>query len=296
MVAENPAVLISQLPVIIVDGVTFGLQLALVAVGITMIFGQAHILNISHGEFAVIASVSAALLIPSIGVFPATFAGVALAAAFGGFVYKVVLLPAFRSVGEQRVLLGLFITLGLYLLLHGYFTNQFPTVYLSIRPEVQTITIMGMSFRFSAILSALISLGLLMLLAALLRATIIGKAIRAVSQNETGAEITGIPIDRMRLITFVLGCGLAGAAGIMRGLAATIGPESGIEITVLALLISVVGGVRSILGTVISGVLLGIVYMVASFLVGTFMSVVIMLLAAAVVLLSRPEGILGEFE
>ncbi|MDW8041604.1 MAG: branched-chain amino acid ABC transporter permease [Nitrososphaerota archaeon] len=296
MVADNPAVLLSQLPVIVVDGVTFGLQLALVAVGITMIFGQAHILNVSHGEFAVIASISAALLIPSIGVVPATLAGIAIASTFGAFVYKVVLLPAFRSVGEQRVLLGLFITLGLYLLLHGYFTNQFPTVYLSIRPEIQSISVLGMSFRFSAILSALISLTLLLLLAVLLRSTIIGKAIRAVSQNETGAEITGIPIDRTRLITFVLGCALAGAAGIMRGLAATIGPESGIEITVLALLISVVGGVRSILGTVISGVLLGVVYMVASFLVGTYMSVVIMLLAAATVLLSRPEGILGEFE
>jgi branched-subunit amino acid ABC-type transport system permease component len=111
-----------------------------------------------------------------------------------------------------------------------------------------------------------------------------------------GAEIVGIPIDRVRLVTFLIGGALSGSAGIIRGLAATMGPESGIELTILALLISVVGGIRSIPGTVASGLLLGIVYMVASFLVGTYLSVVIMLTAAILVLLFRPQGLLGELE
>ncbi|MEM1949357.1 MAG: branched-chain amino acid ABC transporter permease [Candidatus Caldarchaeum sp.] len=294
MVSAPLESILAQLPVVVVDGITFGLQLALIAVGITMIFGQAHILNISHGEFAVIASVSAALLIPSIGVVPAVLAGVALATVFGAFAYKVILLPAFRMSGEQRILLGLFITLGLYLLLHGFFTNQFPTTYLSLRPEVQTVVFLGQPFRFSPLLAAGASLGLLALLAVFLKFTLMGKAIRAVSQNELGAQISGLSVDKMRLTTFMIGGALAGSAGIMRGLAATIGPESGIEMTVLALLISVVGGVRSVPGTVVAGLLLGVVYMVASFIVGTYMAVVIMLVATILTLLVRPQGILGE--
>jgi branched-subunit amino acid ABC-type transport system permease component len=290
------SLLLSQLPVIVVDGITLGLQLGLVAVGITMIFGQAQILNLSHGEFAVIASIVAALTIPLIGVTPAVLAGISAATAFSAFVYKVVLYPAFKRSGEQRILLGLFITLGLYLALHGYFTNQFPTTYLSIRPEIQTVELLGNSFRFSAILAAAISTAILIALAVFLRSTMIGKSIRAVSQNETGAEIVGIPIDRVRLVTFLIGGALSGSAGIIRGLAATMGPESGIELTILALLISVVGGIRSIPGTVASGLLLGIVYMVASFLVGTYLSVVVMLAAAIFVLLFRPQGLLGELE
>lgn len=296
MVEAALNLLLSQLPVVLVDGITFGLQLALVAVGITMIFGQAQILNLSHGEFAVIAAITSALLIPLLGVPLAVLAGVALAVAFGAFVYKVVLLPAFRLQGENRILLGLFLMLGLYLLLHGYFTNQFPTTYLSIRPEVQTVELLGMSFRFSAVLAAGISAVLLALLAVFLKTTMTGKAIRAVSQNETGSMLVGITVDRIRLLTFLIGGALAGSAGIMRGLAATMGPESGIELTVLALLISVVGGVRSVPGTVVAGLLLGIVYMVASFLVGTYLSVVIMLAVTIAVLVLRPQGLLGESE
>ncbi|MEM4334152.1 MAG: branched-chain amino acid ABC transporter permease, partial [Nitrososphaerota archaeon] len=148
--------LVSQIAVITIDGLALGLQLALIAVGITIIFGLGEILNISHGEFAVLTSIVAVLLSPSMGLVLAILTGLAASIILGIFTYKLVLRPAFNLTGDERILAGLFLTLGLYLTLSGYFTNQFPTIFLSIKAPISIIGLGGITFRFSSVLSAAI--------------------------------------------------------------------------------------------------------------------------------------------
>ncbi|MEM4415064.1 MAG: branched-chain amino acid ABC transporter permease [Candidatus Caldarchaeum sp.] len=288
--------LVSQIAVITIDGLALGLQLALIAVGITIIFGLGEILNISHGEFAVLTSIVAVLLSPSMGLVLAILTGLAASIILGIFTYKLVLRPAFNLTGDERILAGLFLTLGLYLTLSGYFTNQFPTIFLSIKAPISIIGLGGITFRFSSVLSAAISVALLLSLGFFLKWTSVGKAIRATAQNEVGAEISGVPIDNIRLLTFIIGSLLAGSAGVARAMSASVGPGVGIELTILALLVSVVGGIRSIFGTIVAGVMLGVIYTLTAYVVGAYFSNIMMLVAASLTILLRPEGILGETE
>ena len=123
----------SYIPVVI-DGVVYGLQLSLLAVGITLIFGLGEILNLSHGEFAVIAAVTAAVL-TDMNVNPLTsiITGILLAGLVGLAVEKTILVPAYKATGETRVLSGMFVTLGLGFVIHGFMVNRFALVSYSIR-------------------------------------------------------------------------------------------------------------------------------------------------------------------
>jgi branched-chain amino acid transport system permease protein len=285
---------ISQLPAIIVDGIVFGLQLSLISVGIVMIFGLGRILNLSHGELAVVAGIVTALLIPTIGTVPAVLIGITTSTFLGVILYRVVLFTVFKLHGEHRTLIGFFVTLGLALLLHGYLTNQYTGTILILRPPITTVTISGYTFRVSSILAGIISALLLIGLAFFLKRTRVGKAIRAVSQNEVGAMISGIPVSKILLIVFVIGAALAGSGGIIRGLSSNLESHHGIELTILALLVAVVGGVRSVFGTMIAGIILGVVYMIVNFLIGTYISFVVLLISAATTILIKPQGLLGE--
>ncbi len=284
----------SYIPVII-DGVVYGLQLSLLAVGVTLIFGLGEILNLSHGEFAVIAGVTAAVL-SEMNVTPllSILAGILLAGIVGLVIEKTILVPAYRTTGETRILSGMFITLGLGFVIHGFMVNRFALVSYSIKLPIETIEILGMAFRPTTLLAGFISAATLLILVLFLRYTYFGKAVRSVVQNETGAQLCGINPSKIRMVIFFVGTLLAGMAGIMQGLSSTIEAEAGVSLTIFAIIVSIVGGVRSVTGTILAGVLLGVVYSLVSFLVGTYMATIFFLLAAALTIIFRPEGLLGH--
>ncbi|HID04755.1 MAG TPA: branched-chain amino acid ABC transporter permease [Candidatus Caldiarchaeum subterraneum] len=284
----------SYIPVII-DGIVYGLQLSLLAVGITLIFGLGEILNLSHGEFAVIAGVTAAVLNGvDVNPFISALVGVLLAGVFGLIIEKTILISAYKATGETRILSGMFITLGLGFALHGYMANQFALVSYSVRLPIDTIEFLGMVFRPTNLVAGGISAITLILLMLLLKYTYFGKAVRSVVQNEIGAQLCGINPSRIRMIIFFIGTMLAGLAGIMQGLSSTIEPEVGVQLTIFAIIVSIVGGVRSVTGTIVAGILLGVVYSLVSFLIGTYIATIFFLLAAALTIVFRPEGLLGH--
>jgi branched-chain amino acid transport system permease protein len=83
-------------------------------------------------------------------------------------------------------------------------------------------------------------------------------------------------------------------AGIIRSIVATVGPENGFEFTILALLVCVVGGIRSVYGTIVAGLMIGVVYSFLVYLIGTYLAYVALLAVVMVTLLVRPYGIVGE--
>jgi branched-chain amino acid transport system permease protein len=100
---------------------------------------------------------------------------------------------------------------------------------------------------------------------------------------------------RIRTLIFVLGASIGGLVGIAQGLFTSLGPERGFELTVFALIVTTVGGVRSINGTLMAGILLGVVHAFASYFVGAYMTYVILLATAAFTVLIRPSGLLGHW-
>jgi branched-chain amino acid transport system permease protein len=281
---------------LLVDGTVYGLQLSLLAVGLTLIFGLGGVLNLAHGDFAIVAGISTWLLIRKGVVLPvAAGLGILTAGVVGLIIDRLLLLPAYRLKGEGRLLLGLMLTLGLALAIEGCLTYIYPQASLSWRLPTPRINVLGVIIRTASLAVAVGSIVVLLSLVLFLKTTSLGKAIRCIIQNETGAELCGIDRARIRTLIFVLGASIGGLVGIAQGLFTSLGPERGFELTVFALIVTTVGGVRSINGTLMAGILLGVVHAFASYFVGAYMTYVILLATAAFTVLIRPSGLLGHW-
>jgi branched-chain amino acid transport system permease protein len=280
----------------ILDGVVLGMILSLIAVGLTLIYGLADVLNLSHGEILVAGTVAASVLLQYIGLplFLSLAAGVLVTVGAGVFIEKVVLRPVYTLEGDERVLLGLYMTLAFSILLHGILITTFPTAYLTVNLPTPTIELNGIRVRTAQIFAGAFSSVILAILFLFLKRSWTGMAIRSLTQNEVGALLVGINVKRYRLLVFVLGSLLVALAGIIRSIVATVGPENGFEFTILALLVCVVGGIRSVYGTIVAGLMIGVVYSLLVYLIGTYLAYVALLAVVMVTLLVRPYGIVGE--
>lgn len=277
---------------ILLDGIVQGLQLSLMAVGITLIFGLGGVLNLAHGQFAVVGGIATALFVAE-GVHPlaACVLGVLAAGLFGLIVDRTLLVPAYRSAGEERLLLGLMITLGLSFVVNGFLDWKYADVALTVRLPTPSFTVGGVTIRTASATAALIAIAAFALLFGFLKGTLLGKVIRSIIQNEVGAGLCGINPGRIRTFIVTLSAMMAGLGGVAQGIFSSLGTEMGNELTSFALIVAVVGGVRSINGTLVAGVLLGIVNAFASYYVGAYLTLLILLATAAFTILLRPQGL-----
>ena len=280
---------------ILFDGIVQGLQLSLMAVGITLIFGLGGVLNLAHGQFAVVGGIATALFIEA-GVNPllACALGILSAGVFGLVVDRTLLLPAYRSAGEERLLLGLLITLGLSFVVNGYLDYKHANISLTLNLPTPSFAVAGVTIRTASAVAALIAILAFALLFAFLKGTLLGKVIRSIIQNEVGAGLCGINPGRIRTLIVTLSAMMAGLGGVVQGLFSSLGTEMGNELTSFALIVAVVGGVRSINGTLAAGVLLGVVNAFASYYVGAYLTLIILLATAAFTILLRPAGLFAS--
>lgn len=277
---------------ILFDGIVQGLQLSLMAVGITLIYGLGGVLNLAHGQFAVVGGIATALFIEA-GVNPllACALGILSAGVFGLVVDRTLLLPAYRSAGEERLLLGLLITLGLSFVVNGYLDYKYANISLTLNLPTPSFEVAGVTIRTASAVAAFIAILAFALLFAFLKGTLLGKVIRSIIQNEVGAGLCGINPGRIRTLIVTLSAMMAGLGGVAQGLFSSLGTEMGNELTSFALIVAVVGGVRSINGTLAAGVLLGIVNAFASYYVGAYLTLIILLGTAVFTILLRPAGL-----
>jgi branched-chain amino acid transport system permease protein len=131
-------------------------------------------------------------------------------------------------------------------------------------------------------------------LVAFFRFARLGKAVRSVIQHEEGAQLCGINPAAMRSLIFALSGVLAGLVAVTRSMTSPITVTAGIDFTILALIVAVVGGLGSVSGALLAGVLLGIVNTVSSFYIGSYVTTIVLLLAAAITIVARPSGLLGR--
>jgi branched-chain amino acid transport system permease protein len=128
------------------------------------------------------------------------------------------------------------------------------------------------------------------------RSTTLGRAVRSVIEDEEGARLVGIdPAVMLRFILVLTGV-LAALVAVTRSMVTPVTVTAGFGFTVFALIVTVVGGLGSVPGALLAGILLGIINTIAASEIGTFMSLIILLVAAAVTILIRPSGLLGVRE
>ncbi|MEV5438446.1 branched-chain amino acid ABC transporter permease [Streptomyces sp. NPDC052682] len=284
-----------------IDGVQFGVIIAITAVGLSLIFGTIHLINFAHGEFVTIgATVAFFLNVSAAGpgwhLIPAALAAVVFGALVGWATDRGVWRPL-RARGTG--LINMFIvTIGLSLLLRHVvlvlYGNR-PASYaqydiqsaidlgpVGITPRDLTVTL----------LSVLVLLGL----AALLQRTRIGTAVRAVAANRDLAEASGIDVRRVVSIVWMAGGALAALGGIFFGLVEVITWDMGFRLLLLMFAGIILGGLGSAYGAMAGSLVIGIVAQMSTLWFPVDLQYAWALLVLIVVLLVRPQGLLGRRE
>lgn len=280
---------------VILDGLVLGLQFGQLGVGLTLVYGLGGVVNLAHGQMAVMGAILTSLLIGA-GV-PTLLAVVIAIAATGllGAVLDLTLMqPVYREKGDHRVLLGLLLMLGVGFVIDGVLEWRYPIEALSLRVAGDPIPILGLNMRRGSVYASAIIIAVGLALFAFLRWTAFGRATRSVIQDEEGARLCGINPSLVRTVIFGLSGALAGLVAITRSMSSPVESTDGVSLTIFALIVAVVGGLGSVSGAFLAGIILGLISTLTAFYIGTYVSTVILLVAAAFTLLLRPRGLLGQ--
>ena len=277
------------------DGVVLGLSFGLLGVGLTLVYGLGGVLNLAHGQIAVFGAIVAShFMANGVPTVLAALAAVAVAAAAGVALDLTLMRPVYRQKGEQRTLLGLLLTLGMAFVIEGTLNWRDPLGALYINIGGNPISIAGVEMSRGSIWASVIALAAGGLLLLFFGGTTFGRAVRSVIQDETGARLIGISPSLVRTIIFALSGSLAGLVAVTHSMTGPVTVSAGFDLTIFALIVTVVGGLGSVAGAFLAGVLLGIVETVSAYYIGQYITSIVLLGAAALTILVRPRGLLGR--
>ena len=282
----------------IVLGILIGGLYGLAAAGLSLVFGVLKVLNVAHGELIMLGGYAAFWSVALLGVDPfgslvlvaplALLAGVVLYGALFGFVV--------RANQETREKNSLLIGFGLALVLHASAVRLWTADERSIVTPYggAVISIGGLSIPVVRLLSLVLAFAIIGGLQLLLTHWRWGKAIRATADDWQAALLTGIDVRRAYLLAFAIGTGLAGAAGVLVTVSYSVSPSIGLEWTLKALIVVVLAGLGSMIGTFVGGILLGVAEALSAAAFGGPYREVVGLVLFVVVLCARPRGLFGR--
>ncbi|HZD22220.1 MAG TPA: branched-chain amino acid ABC transporter permease [Acidimicrobiia bacterium] len=279
------------------DGIVLGLQFGLLAAGLTLVYGLGGVLLLSYGQTAVLSAMVVVFSMDS--GFP-TWVAVGLgiiAGALIGLIHDLtVLRPVYRLQGEARVLLSLLLTLGVAFIVDGSLNGTIPSEALRLRVGSGPVEVLGVPMPAGSLVASAFTIVALGGLLVFLRMTTLGRAVRSVIEDEEGARMVGIDPKRILRLILMLSGALAALVAVTRSMVIAVDVQAGFSMTVFALIVTVVGGLGSVTGALLAGIVLGIISTIATAEIGTGLSLVILLVAAGVTILIRPSGLLGVRE
>ncbi|MGN6780914.1 MAG: branched-chain amino acid ABC transporter permease [Marmoricola sp.] len=277
----------------IVTGLLLGGVYALVSVGLTLIFGVLGIVNFAQGSMLTLAMFLVYVMAHSWGipVYAATVIAIPLMFAFG-WVVQLLLLNRLTISGNENG--PLLITLGLSLLIVNVLLMVFGGRPLSVPGTVDgSFTVFGALVSYERLIAFAGALLVAVLLTLALRKTGFGLAIRAVAANSQGAALVGVNVGRIYALTFAIGSACVAVAGGLISPFISLTPSVGEQFTILAFVIVVLGGLGSVVGATVGGLVIGLVQTVgALYLPGTG-SLILVFAVFVLVLFFRPQGMFG---
>lgn len=280
---------------VILDGIVGGLQFGLLALGLSLLYGLAGVLNLAHGAMAVSAAMTTSLTMDAgLPAGAAAVAGIAVALLIGLAMDQTIMRPVYAMEGESRVLMSLLLTLGTAFLIDGYLGWRYPNEALSIRIGGGAVRVLGVRMRAGSLVASGIAIVAIGLVIWFLRGTRTGRAVRSVIQDEEGAQLVGINPAMTRTLVFAVGGALAGLIAVTRSMTSPVSVNAAFDFTIVALIVTVVGGLGSASGVLIAGILLGIVNALSTFYIGAYITSIILLAAAALTIVVRPSGLMGR--
>jgi branched-chain amino acid transport system permease protein len=286
----------SNLPLIsfqVTNGIIWGLIVALLAVGLNLIYGLLNIVNVAQGAFYMVGAYLAWLAWVATGSFAL---GVVVAPIVAGMAAVVLERALIRPIEHDHDL-TIIMTIGLSLVLEQGALAVFGGEIRSIgMPLSFTVPIFGLGYPGFRIVLAAVALVALVALWLFLHKTRYGLWIRAVPHNPRIAEAMGVPTEQIFAVAFGIGAGLAVLGGALASPIVTVRPEMGVDILVLVFVVVIVGGLGNIFGSAVVAVLIATVEGVALVFVSPTMARVVSLALTSIVIFFWPDGILEKRE
>lgn len=276
------------------SGILVGGVYALIGIGLTMIFGVMRVTNFAHGELLMLGMYLTWLLFAGLHLDP--FLSIVLVAPalflWGAFLQKAFINRALNALPQNQILL----TIGLGLIMSNtvmlIFTSDYrilTTTYSSSSYHVGGLSI-SQPLLYAFLITAVITAGLY----AFLLKTDTGQAIRATAQDREAAQLMGINVRRMSVLAFGIGSALAGAAGALISPTYYIFPQVGSAFTLKAFVIVVLGGMGSVVGATLGGIIVGVTESLSAVYVASGLKELVVFVLFLALLLFKPSGLLGK--
>jgi len=286
-----------QLIQILVSGVVLGSIYALMSMGLSLVWGGLRVLNLTQGALFMLGAYCAlwtgkALALPPVVGLAAAFVAMGL---LGVVIYAGVLrLLSNRPDRENATLLA---TIGLATILENIALLSFGPRNQAV-PELiaGTFKIGGVAVTWNALLMTVAAVALLSALGLALKFTRLGLSIRALAQDRDGAQLSGIGMDSTFALVMFISSGLAGVGGVLLSSYYFVSPYVGQTYLLTALIVTILGGLGSLVGTLYAAYLVGMIQSVVSFYLGVRWSLPVFFALIIVVLVVRPRGLAGRLQ
>ena len=279
----------------LISGLSLGSIYALIALGYTMVYGIAKMLNFAHGDVIMVGAYSGIVAVAQMGLSPwvTVIVSIAVCAVLG----VVIEFCAYKPLRQAPPLSVLITAIGVSyllqnaaLLLFGSQQMAYPTLL-----KLPMLTVGGVQVDGITLLTLAVTAALMAALTLFIDRTKLGKAMRAVSEDKDAATLMGINVDRTITLTFAIGSALAAFASIFYGMTYVyIKPTTGAMPGIKAFTAAVFGGIGSIPGAMIGGILLGLIEQMSKTYISTLWADAIVFAVLVVVLVVKPTGLLGK--
>ncbi len=280
----------------LVNGLMLGFLFALVAVGLSLIFGMVEIVNFAHGEFLMLSMFASFWMWSLFAIDPLISLPVSTAALvlLGIATHKLII----RRILHAPMLAQIFATFGLSVFLRStaqfLWTPNFRVIQHSLVSDIR-ISVGGVFVgapQLIAAIGAILAFGFVYWF---VQRTETGRALMATAEDREAAALMGIDADRMFTLTWAIGAGCVGLAGGLLSTYYYIQPEVGAVFGLTSFVVVALGGFGSIPGAFIAGILVGLVQVMAGFVIAPALKFAVVLAIYLLVVLIRPQGLLGEF-
>jgi branched-chain amino acid transport system permease protein len=288
----------NELPTIIVSGILTGGIYGLLAMGLSLQYGVARVLNIAHGEFVMVGALLAFTLYTGLGINPLVAAAIIAPLLFGiGFLLQITLFRRLKARApapaafEGNALLAAF---GLLYIINYIGLIRWGGVARTSYYLNYVVEFAGISLRFNRIVAFAVAVAIGIAVYLFLTRSRMGRAIRATAEDPATAGLMGVNTNMVLALCFGLGALLAGIAGSLTAMMSSVSSGIGFRNTVIALIVVVLGGLGSVPGSFIAGIIIGIVSSLVASLWQPILVVPVYYGILLVLLLARPTGLLGK--
>ncbi len=282
------------IPQLIVSTILLGGIYALIAVGLTLIFGVMRVVNFAHGEFLMLAMYAAfwAFTLLHFDPYLTLVVSLPLFFAVGWVSYRAVMRPVIHASHNVQI----FTTVGLSIALQNVALVLFTADARFVRTDYYAVVVrlFGAAFNVAQIVAFTIAILTTFALFAFMRWSYTGKIMRATAQDRDAASLMGIDTDRVYAVTWAVGITCVGVAGVLLAPVYPVYPTAGLQFVLIAYVAVVLGGLGDMAGALIAALLVAAVEVIGSYVIGTAWKEVLYLVLFIGILIVRPAGLFGQ--